>query len=392
MKQFTSLLPQWDVTHTPVFVRTDLNVSLFNGTVANDFKLQTLRPTLDMLLQKRGRIILATHLGRPTHPTPLLSTSLLLPWFIKHGYNVTFFSAVPSRKDIEECRSDIILLENLRFSAGEQSRSPAFAQSLAVLADYYIADGFGVLHRQDSSVTQVPDLFSPGKKTFGLSVEQELNALYPLRTHPPHPFCLVLGGAKVKDKLSLLQALLPKIDSILVCPPLCFTIAYVLNIPVGKSLIDITALNIVTDILKNIDAARIQLILPSDYQISYGSNDGPFLNVSALHMPSDAIGISIGPVTATLFANHIRKAHAVLFAGAPGFLDKPETLQGTRSLLLAIQKVQGTTIVAGGDTVAQTVSLGLTDHITHCSSGGGATIAYLSGIQLPGLVAIGITN
>ncbi len=393
MKQFTSALSSWPLNGKRVLVHGDLNVPMENGTIQNDFRLRNILPTIDAILQKEGKVILITHRGKPTQPTAGLSTRLLLPWFEQRGYRIGFCPEIPTVSDLAAfSHCQIILLENLRFFPGERLHDRSFAQALFVLGDYYVADGFGVLHRTDSSVTTLPTLYPPERKTIGLAVAKDLNALYPIRTRPEHPFCLVLGGAKIADKLELLLEIAPKLDSVLLCPALCFTMAKTLGMPVGNSLVDDQAQDLVKKIVQEFDARSIKLLMPSDYQVARATRDGELYIVPANAVPADAIGMSIGPVTSALYAQEIVAARTVLFNGAPGFADRPATLEGTMTILKAMGQVQGTTIVAGGDSIAVTEQLDMTKQITHLASGGGATIKYLSGQELPGLIALGITD
>lgn len=393
MKLYSSLLTSWSLQGKRVLVRADLNVPMENSTIKNDFRLRAILPTLDLILQKEGKVILVTHRAKPTQPTSELSTKLLIPWFEQRGYRIGFCPEIPTVQDLaafNHCQ--IIMLENIRFFPGERLHDRSFAQSLAMIADYYVAEGFGVLHRNDTSVALLPTLYAPERKTIGLAVARDLTMLYPIRTNPPRPFCLIIGGAKIADKLELVKELVPKLDTILLCPALCFTITKTLGLPIGNSLVDNNAENLVKELLTEVDKYSVKLIVPSDYQVARQTRDGELFIVPANAFPEDAIGMSIGPVTSTLFANEIARANTILFNGTPGFYDKPDTLKGTKTLLEAMQQSKGISIVAGGDSIAITEQLEMTGNITHLASGGGATLKYLSGQALPGLIALGIVD
>lgn len=369
-----------------VFVRADLNVPSEQGIITSEHRLVALLPTLKLIKRKGGRIVLATHRGRPTAANDADSTKILIPWLEKHGFSVTYEHDLEQAYVISQTHfGDILLLENLRFFPGEQKNNALFAQSLARLGDYYVNDAFGLLHRTDTSITGVPELFAPNKRTIGLLVEQELQTLNTLIEQPQHPFVLILGGAKIKDKLPLLRAFLPLVDTILVCPAIVFTFLKAQGQPVGKSLVDDTVLSESLQILEQAQKNKVRVLFPVDYQIAHGTFDGPVSYISSTDIPHDAVGVSIGPKTAQLFAHELEHAHSVFFNGVVGNERNTHTLQGMKSLLQAMAESDAFTVVGGGDSVAVVQELGFADEIDYCSTGGGATLTYLSGQPLPGL-------
>jgi phosphoglycerate kinase len=387
-----SALRDWNIAGKRVILRADFNVPLnydthdtHKTTIIDDFRLRSLLPTIDLILQKQGSIILITHMGRPKKPTPSLSTSLLVPWFKEHNYDIAY-AATPAQVGL--LHSPIILLENTRFFPGEKNQDPLFAQELASLGNYYVNDGFGVMHRKDTSIAIVPLLFSPEKRTYGLLVEKELNMLTSLMKKPKKPFVLIVGGAKVAEKIALIEHMLPVIDSILLCPPLVFTFNKALGKPIGNSLVDTTALNLCTRIMHEAHAKNIPLLFPSDYRVTTTTLDGPLLTTETDSIQKNETGVSIGPKTATLFEHTIQSAGTIFFNGAMGFINKPETMRGMNALLEIIAQAQGTSIIAGGDSVAAVCKHGLKNHIDYLSTGGGSALAYMSGQQLPGLEAL----
>lgn len=220
----TSHLKSLPLANKSVFLRADLNVPLDKGIILNDYRLHALAPTLSYLLNQHATIILATHIGRPEDHEPELSTHHLLPWFKEHGYPVilaTDLSHVPAL--IAQHKGSIILLENLRFYPGEQGHDPQFAQELARGIDYYVNDAFALLHRTDTSITLLPELFAPDKRSIGFLIEAELNHLKRLIENPAHPFTLILGGGKMDAKLPLITNLMPHIDNLLLCPAIVFS-------------------------------------------------------------------------------------------------------------------------------------------------------------------------
>jgi len=440
-----SKLPEWNITNKRVLLRADLNVPIDQGTILDDTRLQAIRPTLDLILQKGGHCTLITHLGEPTAYDLHLSTEQLIPWFEKHHYTITFANT-PAEALNNKSNSDasITLLENIRFFPGEKNKDNAFAQELAQLGDYYVDDAFGTLHRTDTSITLVPLLFASDKRSIGLLVEKELRTLDKLREHPDHPFVLVLGGSKATTKIPLIEYFIDggisegpfvlslskdrprnastqpslksfgghgrpesavafgvggsartrrnKVDTVLLCPALAFTFAKALGKPVGKSLVDDTLLSACRNILQKSREQNIDIVLPIDYQIAYDTIAKPFALVDADAMPENGIGISIGPKTIELFKKKMNDAKTIFFNGAPGFIDQPETVEGAKNLLHAITANAANTILSGGDSIAIAHRFGLLHNFTHISTGGGATLTYLSGKTLPGLECFKISD
>ena len=384
-----SKLPQWNLTNKRVLLRADLNVPIDQGHILDDMRLQAIRPTLDLIVQKGGQCTIITHMGEPTAYDPKLSTQQLIPWFEKNNYAIEF-AHTPAEIINKNSNSaaHITLLENLRFFPGEKNNDHFFAQELAQLGDYYVDDAFGTLHRTDTSITLVPLLFSPDKRSIGLLVEKELGILDTLREHPHHPFVLILGGSKATTKIPLLESLLDKTNTVLLCPALAFTFAKAMGKPVGKSLVDDTMLDACRAILQKSHEQKIEIVLPVDYQVTDTHNTQPYTIVAADTIPPEGVGISIGPKTVELFKKKMSNAKTIFFNGTPGFTDQPETLEGANNLLHAITETAADTIISGGDSVAVAHMFGLLHAFTHVSTGGGATLTYLSGQTLPGLESL----
>jgi phosphoglycerate kinase len=373
-----------------VFVRADLNVPLHHDTIINDHRLKGLLPTLSCLRDRGALLIVATHLGRPNHEDQHLSTRHLIPWFKCHGYEVIFEANLERAYQISITLqpNQLLLLENLRFFPGEKTDDMLFAQQLKKLADYYVNDAFGVLHRHDTSITVLPDLFAPDKRTIGLLVEHELTMLHKLLENPARPFVMALGGGKVADKIPMLKHLLSTVDMLLLCPAIVFTFLKAKNQPIGKSLVDLQGVELCTEIMHQATRQGVKIITPIDYQIAYETFDGPLSYADANQLPDNAVGISIGPKTAALFTKYISKARTVFYNGTMGTLNRPDTLQGMHALLQAMAaNTHALSVVAGGDSVAVAYKYNLNRAISLLSTGGGSTLAYLSGAPLPGLQA-----
>jgi phosphoglycerate kinase len=381
-----SALPSWNCSNQSIFLRVDLNVPLKDGLILNDRRLQAIQPTLDYLVQHRARVLLASHLGRPNGREEALSTKHLMPWFEKHGYKSTFCATLNEAytKQQTTAPGSILLLENLRFFKEERETSLPFAQQLARLADWYVDDAFGALHRHDTSITLLAEQFAPEKRTIGFLVEKELGILNEFLQRPRHPVCIVLGGNKIASKLPLIEQLLTIADDIILCPAIVFTFLKALGKPVGKSVVDDEALSTARSILHRAPHKNCNVHFPLDYQVAQGELSGPLSIVSAGQFPLDSVGISIGPESAKLFAEIISSAKTTFFNGAIGFVDRPETLHGMRAILSAMADGSGTSMVTGGDSLAALDKLGISG-ITHTITGGGSALAYLSGKALPGL-------
>lgn len=380
--QLKSNLKQLDLQNKQVLLRADLNVPLQNGAIANEFKIKALLPTINYILEHGARITLLTHLGRPKGPDPKYSTRPLAEWFNHHGF-ATAFIETPTEKP--DPKAQITLLENLRFFPGEKGRDETFAKQLKTLGDIYVNDAFGVLHRNDTSVTLLPALFNPEERTIGFLVEQELTALSRLVDNPAQPFVFICGGGKIHDKLPLIEAMLDRVQSILFCPAVACTVSKALGKSVGKSLVDDSSLTAVSEFLKKAFEKGVRILLPSDYQVAKDNLQGPLASVCADEFPFDALAISIGSCTIECFAKEIKEAKTIFFNGLPGFLDRPETLQGAAGIFKAMGNSSGFSVIGGGDSVAAAQELGLDDRIDYLSTGGGASLAYLAGEELPGL-------
>jgi phosphoglycerate kinase len=419
-----SQLATWDLAGKRVLLRADLNIPLKNGIILDTYKLQALQPTIDLILKKGGKITLLTHIGRPEKPTPELSSRHLIAWFVQQGYDIKF---AQNPTQAAALSAPIILLENTRFFPGEcqqekdsytnlktslktgtcrahqEKERSAFARELAQLGDYYVNDAFGALHRTDSSITDLAYQFPPEKRTFGLLVERELHNLNKILHNPKKPFVLIVGGAKVSEKIPLINQLLPLIDTLILCPAIAFTFAYALGKKVGISLVDHDSVAMCKKIIDTAREKNIKIILPLDYLIAYQAslasknqdiieelNHGNYKNrleiVNAESLPENGLGVSIGPKTIAAYEPILKKAGTVLFNGAMGFAQQPETIQTMRELLQLIHTAPGQRVITGGDSVGMVMQLGMQNCFDYLSTGGGAALCYLSGQQLPGLI------
>lgn len=381
-----SHISNWNVKNKRVFIRADLNVPLINGAVANDFRLRSSTKTIDYIINNGGSVILATHIGRPIGHDPNLSTQLLLPWFTERGYDIHYCAEIEKAAQAMIKPGQIILLENLRFFTGETKSDPFFAKQLAQTAQYYINDAFGSIHRYDSSIAVLPYEFTESRRSIGFLVEKELKMCDSLLSSPKRPFVAIIGGGKVADKLPLIQEIIKTTDILLLCPAICFSFLKALDMPVGTSLIDESSIELCKKIMENAHNHEIDIIFPIDYQISQDETFQHLSYVTGDNFPSNGFGVSIGPKTIDRFKKEIEHAGTIFFNGTMGFVDHPKTVEGTNAILHAMAHASGVTIVAGGDTAQAACNAGIEDKITYLSTGGGATLAYISNPLLPGLL------
>jgi phosphoglycerate kinase len=381
----------WNLQNRRVFLRADLNVPLSDGNIRNDFRLTSILPTIDYILNKQGSIVLATHIGRPKNQEPELSTQLLIPWFKQRGYTIQFVQNISTIATMKIIPQQILLLENLRFFPGEKNGDIVFAQELARTAQYYINDAFGTIHEHECSTTLLPYDFSENRRSIGLLMKKELQAFDALTENSAHPFLAILGGGKIKDKIPLISSLLHKVDTVALYPAICFSFLKALGKPVGKSLVDDTILDTCKKIILEAEFANVSYLFPVDYQITYNvsSLDSPLilsLSKDADNFPDNAIGISVGPKTVELISKEINRAKTVFLNCAMGFSECPATQQSTRDIIEAMTQSSAKTIIAGGDSVDIALQTEHYQNITHLSTGGGAALAYLSNKLLPGLI------
>jgi len=370
MDKYTHLrspLLTWNLAHKHIFIRADLNVPLRDGHIENDMRLQALRPTLDYIIERQGKITLATHIGRPHDKESELSTNHLKPWFLDNGYQ------------------NITLLENLRFDTRESSKNRSFAQELAKGMDYYINDAFASEHRSDTSLTILPQLFDAQHRGIGLLVEHELRMLKTIKYAAQKPFLLIMGGNKGMDKLPFVMHMLDKVSDIMLCPELIepFLILQGHARNVAPQLV-----NLAHDILQKAEQNGVTIHLPIDYLTSTHGWQGPCIYKNAQTItPTDMI-ISCGPRTIEQWRPYITQAKTIFFNGPMGDLEYPQTTLELESVLRIVARSSALTVIGGGSSIAALKSFNLVHDVDFCSTGGGATLAYLSDQPLPGLDAL----
>lgn len=382
-----------DLCGKRVFLRVDFNVPIEAGRVTDASRIDASLPTIRYLIERRARVIVASHLGRPKgqrdsryslRPVADVLTERLGP--------IVTFAPNCVGPEVEALASSlaeghVLLLENLRFHPGEEKNDPEFARSLARLADLYVNDAFGTAHRAHASTVGITS-FVPVAAA-GLLMERELDYLGRALTHPEHPFVVLLGGAKVSDKIPVLTNLLNHADAILIGGAMAYTFLVARGGDVGASRVETDYVSTVRDLLVRAEARQVPLVLPVDHVVVDSTDPtAPPRVVSGDAFPPSAIGMDIGPTTIELFGQRIRQARTVIWNGPVGVFERPPFDQGTVALAHEVASVEGVTIVGGGDSVAAIHRAGVADRITHLSTGGGATLEFLAGVDLPGVAAL----
>ena len=385
-------LDDLDASGKRVFVRADLNVPLRDGAVTDDLRVQSSVPTLRHLLDQDARVIVASHLGRPKGaPDPAYSMApvgVRLQQLL--GTDVVVADDVVG--DDARAKADalqpgqVLLLENLRFEPGETANDDAFADALSALAEVYVDDAFGAAHRAHASISGIPARI-PGYA--GLLLARELEVLGGLLEDPAHPYVAVLGGAKVSDKLTVLDNLLQRVDAIAVGGAMAFTFLVADGHEVGASRVEADQVDTVRDLVAAARARGVGVLLPHDVVVAPDFDEhAPATTVHVDDMPGDQMGLDIGPATAHAYADAISTAGSVFWNGPMGVFEWEAFAAGTRTVAQAIATAKGSTVVGGGDSAAAIRQFGLDDQVDHVSTGGGASLELLEGKDLPGVAAL----
>ncbi len=312
----------------------------------------------------------------------------MVSWFADNGYPVVFAESIEDALKKKKEGHPIILLENVRFFPGEKGHDEQFAKQLARLGTYYVNDAYATVHRSDTSITLLPALFDEKHKSIGLLVEHEFATLKKMLEKPEKPFLFFLGGGKVGDKIPVLEPVLDKVSAIFLGPAVAFTFLKALGKPIGKSLVDDSKIDLCKELISQAEQRGIKIHYPVDYIIAEGRFEGPLETIETDVIPSNAVGVSIGPKTADAWSKEILQAKTIFLSGLMGTIKRPETLEYFKQLLQAMGQTDATTIIGGGDSVAAVQELGYAQGISYLSTGGGATLAYISGKPLPGILSM----
>ena len=376
-----------DVEGRPVLVRADLNVPLDGGRVGDDFRISASLPTIDELRRRGARVVVCSHLGRPHGVDPSLVMDPVAARLGElGGFPVVKADTVAGPEAeavVAGAGAAVVMLENTRFEPGETSNDAALADALARLADVFVLDAFGSAHRAHASTVGVAARLPSAA---GRLLEAEVEALGALLGDPPRPYVVVLGGAKVSDKLGVMRHLLPKVDRLLLGGGMCFTLLRAAGGEVGSSLVEEAMLDEVSDLLVGYPA---KIVLPDDVVAAAGfSADAAHEIVAADAIPKDRTGLDIGPATVARFGEIVVGAGSVFWNGPMGVFEWESFRAGTAGLAVALARCPGYTVVGGGDSVAAIRMLGFENEVSFVSSGGGAGLEMLEGRELPGIVAL----
>ena len=391
-----------EVAGRTVLVRADLNVPLDGDAITDDGRIRASLPTINDLLRRGAAVIVCAHLGRPRGDDyaaraaggpSLRPVATRLAELLGRPVTLAADVAGESARIIAETidSGEVTLLENVRFEPAETSKDDQvrgeLAERLAALADLYVGDGFGAMHRKHASVYDVPRLLPHAA---GQLVLAEVAVLRQLTTSPPRPYVVVLGGAKVSDKLAVIGNLVGKADRLLIAGGMAYTFLAAQGHSVGASLLETEQIPHVTAVLADAAKAGVEIVLPADHVVAgrFAADAQPEL-VPGPDIPDGKLGLDIGPATRELFGRKLADAKTVFWNGPPGVFEFPAFAAGTRALAEAISRVAGLTVVGGGDSAAAVRHLNLPpDAYTHISTGGGASLEYLEGRTLPGLAAL----
>ena len=392
-------LQEIDVKGKRVFLRCDLNVPLKDGKITDDGRIRASLPTINILLNGGASLVVAAHLGRPKGEVK--SDLSLAPVAIRLaellGVEVIFASSMIGAEVSDLARDlktgQILLLENIRFSAAETSKDDTerleFAKQLASLADVYVGDGFGAVHRKHASVFDLPKLLPHAAGTL---ISAEVEVLKKLTQSPERPYGVVLGGAKVSDKIGVISNLLNKVDVMAIGGGMVFTFLAAQGKEIGTSLVEIDLIDKVKELIIEAAELGVKLVLPTDILVAEKfASDSPASEVGVDEIPANQMGLDIGLKSALAFSEAIKSCKTLFWNGPMGVFEFPAFANGTKSVAQALTEVSGISVVGGGDSAAAVRTLGFADSdFGYISTGGGASLEYLEGKELPGLTALGL--
>ncbi|EHL18986.1 phosphoglycerate kinase [Peptoanaerobacter stomatis] len=380
-----------DVSGKKVIVRCDFNVPMKDGKITDDIRIVSALPTIKYLIDNNAKVILMSHLGRPDKcydpkyslKPVAVRLSELLGQEVKLAEDENVVGENAKKLTSEMKEKDVVLLENVRFVAGETKNDANFAKELASLADIFVNDAFGTAHRAHSSTAGIAD-YIPA--VMGFLIEKEVSIMGKALENPQRPFVAILGGAKVSDKISVIENLINKVDTLVIGGAMAYTFLKSQGKNVGTSRVEEDKLDLAKDLLAKAEKAGIKLLLPIDHVVAKEfSNDAEAKNTDDENIPDDFMGLDIGEKTVKMYCDVIADAKTAIWNGPMGVFEMEKFAVGTKALAEALSKTDAISIIGGGDSAAAVEQLGFADKMTHISTGGGASLEFLEGKILPGI-------
>lgn len=386
-------IDQFPIEDKRVFLRVDFNVPMQDGQITDDTRIQAALPTIKYALEQKAKLVIATHFGRPKGKVNPEFSLEPLGAYLNELLDVDVILVEEPRGEAPKALlaglkdNQVLMLENLRFDAGEEANEREYAQAIAEYIDIYINDAFGASHRAHMSIVGLPQVLE--KKGIGFLMKKEVEMLDRVRNGYESPYVAILGGSKVSDKIDVLEMLIEKVDALIIGGAMAYTFLAARGVPLGASRVEAEKVKFAKDLLRRMDVRGKKILLPVDHVISTSldatENAKEQKEVS---IPADWMGLDIGPKTRELYAEEIRKAKTVFWNGPMGVFEKPAFAEGTFAVAKAVSECEGITIVGGGDSAAAAKESGYADKISHISTGGGASLEFIQGLKLPGLEAV----